>query len=115
MNEIVFTPEQCVLWFIAACAGISTVAGAIAWIIKGYKRAHAPTERQNERLDNLETTVAQHEALLRQDKERFDSMEEGNRITQQAILALLSHGIDGNEIEGMQRAKDRLQEYLINK
>ena len=115
MKEVVFTPEQLIVWFVAVCAGFSTIATAIAWIVKGWRKAHEPTMKQDERLNALESEIGQHRELLRQDKERFDAMEEGNRITQQAILALLSHGIDGNEIEGMQKAKERLQEYLINK
>ena len=34
---------------------------------------------------------------------------------QRALLALLSHGIDGNEIDGMRRAKTELETYLTSK
>ena len=33
---------------------------------------------------------------------------------QKCMLALLSHGIDGNDIEQMQQARSDLNEYLIN-
>lgn len=33
----------------------------------------------------------------------------------QSLLALLDHGIDGNNIKQMEDAKDALQSYLINK
>ena len=116
MHEVItFTPEQFIVWVLAICSGISVIAGAISWLVKGINKAKQPQAIQNERLDSLEATVSEHDKLLRQDKERFDLMEEGNRITQKAILALLSHGIDGNEIDGMKAAKDELQSYLINR
>jgi len=49
------------------------------------------------------------------DKKRLDSLDEGNRATQRALLALLDHGIDGNNIEQMQHAKEALQNHLINR
>jgi hypothetical protein len=36
-------------------------------------------------------------------------------VTQQALLALMSHAINGNDIDKLSRAKDDLESYLINK
>ena len=36
-------------------------------------------------------------------------------LTQRALLALLSHGLDGNSIEQMEAAKAALEEHLINR
>ena len=49
------------------------------------------------------------------DKRRLDNMDEGNRVTQRALLALLAHGIDGNNVEQMEKAKSALEEHLINR
>ena len=35
-------------------------------------------------------------------------------VVMQALLALLSHGIDGNSVEPMKEAKAILKKYLIN-
>ena len=40
-------------------------------------------------------------------------LEEGNKITQRALLALLAHGIDGNDVDAMKKAKTDLTNYLI--
>ena len=53
--------------------------------------------------------------MLVQDVNRFDAIEAGNRVTQLAILALLDHGIDGNNVKQMQDAKEELQNHLINR
>ena len=33
----------------------------------------------------------------------------------QALFALLSHGIDGNDVEAMKKVKEQIQDYLILK
>ena len=42
-------------------------------------------------------------------------LEEENIVTQRALLALLAHGIDGNDIEAMRKAKTELTDYLIER
>ena len=32
-----------------------------------------------------------------------------------ALLALLRHGIDGNDVEGMKKVKSELEQYLIDR
>lgn len=109
--EIVFTTSQ----LITACAGIITISGAISVIVSVIAKAQAPNKLQDSRIENLENKVEKFEELLAKDKERFDDIESGNRVTQRAILALLAHGIDGNEIDGMRSAKHDLERYLIER
>ena len=55
------------------------------------------------------------EKKLDNDKHHFDAIDASNRVTQLALLALLDHGIDGNNIDQMQHAKEELQTHLINR
>ena len=114
-GQITFTAGQAIGAVLSVCAGITCIAGAIAWIVKAVRAAKAPDRRQDERITALETRVARHDELLGNDKERLDAIEKGNRVTQRAILALLAHGIDGNDVDQMRSAKAELQEYLINR
>ena len=98
----------------AICGLILSIASVVTLIITIVRKAKAPEAKQNERLDALEQTVQKHEELFRNDLSRFERMERGNRIMQKCMLALLSHGIDGNDIEQMQQARSDLNEYLIN-
>ena len=59
--------------------------------------------------------MKQVQQYLANDKKHLDSLDDGNRITQRALLALLSHGLDGNSIEQMEAAKAALEEHLINR
>lgn len=98
----------------AVCGLISGVAAVVALIAKGITAAKSPNARQNERLDAIETRLEEHDKLFKRDMTRLNKIDEGNRVTQRAILALLAHGIDGNEVDSMRRAKEDLQDFLIN-
>ena len=84
-------------------------------IIKVWKAAKAPNAKQDDRIDALERWRKEVDRKLSSDNERLAVIDNGNRVTQRALLALLSHGIDGNNTEQMQHAKEELQEYLINR
>ena len=114
-NVISFTPLQLCTMFIAICGGVITIAGAFSVLQNSFKAAKAPLEKTEERLAAIETRLAKHDALFDNDKQRFESLEEGNRITQRAILALLAHGIDGNEVDQLKDAKNELQDFLIRR
>lgn len=79
------------------------------------KAAKAPNDKQNERLEVLETWKKEVDNKLLNDNKRLETIADDNRVTQRALLALLNHGIDGNNIKQMQDAKDDLQAHLINK
>jgi len=112
---ITMTPGGLIAGFLAICAGIRAVATAASWLIKAIKAVKAPTKAQDDRLDALEETVQRHEEYFSTDKTRLDAFEEGNRITQRALLALLAHGIDGNAVEAMEKAKEELTNHLIER
>lgn len=109
------TPTQIFAAILGVCAGISTIGAAVGWIIKCVRAAKAPAKRINDRIAALETLAEDHAGYLDADKRRLDALERGNRVTQRALLALLKHGIDGNDIDAMKRAEGELQEYLIER
>lgn len=100
---------------LALAGAVSTIGGAVEKIAKAVKVAKAPNDQQNQRLTDLEDRMAKVEDKLDNDKKHLDSIDAGNRVTQLALLALLDHGIDGNNIDQMQHAKEELQNHLINR
>lgn len=52
---------------------------------------------------------------LTSDNERITSLEEGNKVICKALIAMLSHEINGNSKDKLQTALDGLQTYLINR
>lgn len=100
---------------LAVCGAILTISGAAEKIVKAVRAAKAPNDIQNDRLSELEEWRKTVDRKLNADKSHLDSLDAGNRVTQLALLALLNHGIDGNNIDQMQHAKEELQNYLINR
>lgn len=109
------TPANIWTIVLAAASAFVLLANAAEKLVKAYKLAKAPNIKQDERLDALEKWQKEVDADLRSDNERLGAIEEGNRATQRALLALLDHGIDGNNIKQMQTAKEALQNHLINR
>ena len=101
-------------WIAAILTAIVLISNAAEKIVHAWKAAKAPNDAQNKRLDDHEQRLKAAEDKLNRDHDRFENINAGNRITQRAILALLDHGIDGNNIKQMQDAKEALQDHLIN-
>ena len=100
---------------LAVASAIVLLSNAIEKIIKAVQAAKAPNAKQDERLKALEDWREEVDGKLNRDNEKFESLDCGNRVTQRALLALLDHGIDGNNIEQMQRAREELHNHLINR
>lgn len=109
------TPENFWAALLAVASAIVLLANAGEKIVKAVKAAKAPNQAQNERLDNLEDRLEVVDRKLANDSKRLEAIEGGDRVSQRALLALLSHGIDGNNLKQMQDARDELQSHLINR
>lgn len=105
-----------VIGAVLAVAGVvNTLGSAIEKIVKVVKTAKTPNLLQDERLDELERWRQEVDRRLSSGNTHFDSIDEGNRVTQKALLALLAHGLDGNAVEQMKEAKHDLEYHLINR
>lgn len=113
MGEI--TPMEAWTAVLAAASAVVLLSNAAKAIAAAWQAAKAPNNEQNARLDALEKWRETVDRKLTNDNGRLESLDDGNRVTQRALLALLDHGIDGNNIEQMQRAKEELQTHLINR
>lgn len=109
------TPAELWAVVLGAASAIVLLANAAEKIVKVIKAAKAPTDQQNARLDELEAWRKSVDSKLKADNDRLGDIDDGNRVVQRALLALLDHGIDGNNIDQMQHAKEELQNHLINR
>lgn len=91
---------------------ITSIANIIATIIA---RAKAPEVKQDERITNLEERMTLVEDKLANDKKEFERYEESNKIVMQSLLALMRHSIDGNHIDNLKKAAEKLDDFIINK
>lgn len=100
---------------LALAGGIATIGNAVEKLVKVWRAAKAPNDTQDARLAALEKWKEDVDRQLVKGDLHFRSLDEGSRVTQLALLALLDHGIDGNNKQQMQHAKEELQNHLINR
>lgn len=118
------TEKQALLWVLGVlgslCAGTITVDKVLDIIHKYIKKAQAPDDAQNKRLDEIErrlrdveTGYAQHSAALKRDLTRFDEIDEVSRLTLDGVRNLLDAQLSGNNHDGMQNSKTAIDNYLL--
>ena len=119
---VTFTPNELVSGFLFLCGALITISSVINVVIKFLDWKNKPNQVQDERIKSCEKRLDTHEQkfqtydkFFRDDKERLDGIDRSNKVTQKALLALLSHAINGNDMDNLQRAKDDLEDYLTNK
>ena len=110
-----WTPAEIWAAILAVASAVVLLANAAEKISKAVQAAKAPNLQQNQRLEALEKWKEGVDSKLDNDKRHLDAIDESNRVTQVALLALLDHGIDGNNTKQMQHAKEELQNHLINR
>ena len=98
--EFTITSEQ-ILW---VCGFIVSIWG----VVKIYKEWKKPS-------DDLKSQVAKNTEQLKTDDERLKEIEETDKLILQSLLVIINHDITGNGIEALKKARDEIQEYLINK
>ena len=100
---------------ITALQLIISSATVITLIYGLMKFAGSPNRTQNQRLDELEKWQKQVDTRLRTGDDHFKAIDDGNKVTQRAILALMKHAINGNDIDELRKAEKNLEEYLVEK
>ena len=119
---ISFTIGQLLTLILSICGAIIALSGAAAVIVKIVAKIKKPNIDQDARLDSQELWLKRHddrlnlyEIYFKNDKDQITLIKEGNRVQQQAMLALLSHAIDGNNIGELKESKKSLEKYLIER
>lgn len=77
-------------------------------VIKTIKEWRKPVVNEAEWKRDVDET-------LKDNSERIESLEEGNRVICKALMAMMSHEINGNSIDKLQKAYDDMNDYLIEK
>ena len=77
-------------------------------VIKTIKEWGKPKVNEAEWKRDVDTT-------MKDNSERIDSLEKGNKVICKALMAMMSHEINGNSIDKLQKAYDAMNEYLIDR
>lgn len=118
------TEKEALLWVLgilgSLCAAAITIDKVLDIIHKYIKKAQAPDDAQNKRMDTLEKRLGvleqgqlQHAQALARDLRRFDGLDEEMRLVLVGVQNLLDSQLSGNNCEGMQKSKSDINNYLL--
>jgi hypothetical protein len=118
------TEKEALLWVLgilgSLCAGAITLDNVLDIIHKYLKKAKEPDAAQDKRLDEMDRRISaiergqlQHGAALTRDLGRFTEIDEVNRLTLEAVRALLESQLTGNNVAAMQASKAKIDNYLM--
>lgn len=114
-TPITFTPAELSTIVLGICGALITLSGALTVILNLIKKAKEPELVQNDRIDKIENDIKKIQHCLSIDKARLDNIEYGNTVSQEALLALLNHALNKDEVDSVKNAKQKLEKYLIDK
>lgn len=89
--------------------------GAYNTVMSAIKTHREEKKRKDAPVTTLEQTVQKHDERLGRDHERLTELEESNRIIMRALMALMSHEINGNSDDKLKASYDEIQQFLIQK
>lgn len=100
---------------LAICGGIITIIGAVEKIVNAGRFINSPNIKQNKRLDALEARCDKYDRFFDSDKQRLNDLEQSLSVLMQSQFALMSHAINGNDIDKLKKAHDDMLEYLTKR
>jgi len=87
--------------------------GTVCTLLYAFvKFSQKPQQTQDERIENIEKRLDKLEQEQDETATRLCNIETGNRIMQQALLAIMGHAINGEDIEELRKARQMLYDYL---
>lgn len=113
-------------WLVGALVGLAggmvTLDRALEIITKYVKKAKAPDDKQNNRLDKIEARLksleegqAKHAGTLERDYQRFEEMSKTMLINIKANRALLQAHLSGDNVEACQASLKEIDAYLYER
>ena len=104
------------LWptILAVASAIVLLSNAAEKISKAVKVAKAPEQRQNDEIEDIKARLDKLERSMLIDEKQLKDARECNHVITKGVLALLDHGINGNNIDQMKDARQDVEAYLIN-
>ena len=94
---------------------VLVLVGAYNTIMNAVRNYREEKSRKDKPVSSLEAKVNDHEERLGRDDRRINDLEESNRIIMRALMAMLSHEINGNSDEKLRASYDEIQQFLIDR
>ena len=99
---------------LAIASAIVLLANCAEKIGNAIKAAKAPEQKQNDEIKDIKKRLDNVEKAISLDEKHLKDARECNHVITKGVLALLDHGINGNNIDQMKDARHDVETYLIN-
>ena len=113
-TAITFTVGQLFAAIGAFCGLVVSISAAMGVLVKVIKKIKEPNTTQDSRIEALEKRADLTDKMLDNDNRRLTKLENESSLTLRAVLALLKHGINGNDTQSMKDSMDRIEYFLVN-
>lgn len=94
--------------FVIVALAVLAFIVLIGNVIKTIKTWREPQMSEQEWRREVDRNMADN-------NERIQKLEDGNKVICKALIAMLSHEINGNSTDKLQKAMGELQDYLIER
>ena len=120
------TEKEALIWIVgilgSACAAAITLDKVLDIIHKYIKKAKAPDDAQDKRLDELdrrvgvlETGYSNHSAALGRDLEHFGALENAITILLRSNRAVLGAQLSGDNVKAMEQSAEEIDKFLYER
>lgn len=120
------TEKEALIWIVgilgSACAAAITLDKVLDIIHKYIKKAQAPNDAQNKRLDELdrrvgvlETGYSNHSAALNHDLKHFEALENAITILLRSNRAVLGAQLSGDNVKAMEQSAEEIDKFLYER
>lgn len=100
---------------IAVCGWVVVIINAIEKVVGAGRALNAPNVEQDRRLAALEARCDKYDRFFDSDKQRISDLEQMLSVLMQAQFALLSHAINGDDIDKLKKVQSDMMDYLTKR
>ena len=105
---------QCIQLMLAFCGGVSCLGAALAYIARAIGWIRKPEQTQNDMLKDHEKRIKHLEDITEKDYSEIEKLQKEMGMMLRAVMAIMSHSIDGNHTEDLKESKKEINDYLTN-
>lgn len=108
------TIQAIIQLFLAFCGGVSVLGAAAVYIAKAVGWIRKPEMAQNKILEDHEKRIAELERKTDNDYLDIRKLQEEMAMMLRAVMALVTHSLDGNNTDELKDSKKEIDNYLRN-
>lgn len=105
MENLTFVQIKDFIIVFLALAGVVVLIGNVIKTLREWKKPGEDLDAWRQDVDRK----------LSMDDERLKAIEDGNKVVTRGVLALISHELNGNSTDKLQKSQAEITNYLIDR